>query len=225
MKYTVVLFDLDGTLTDPGEGITNSVMYSLKKYGIEVTDRSTLYRFIGPPLHESFENYFSFSHEKAMEAVGYYREYYAEKGIFENGVYEGIRPMLDTLKEKGVLCLVATSKPEKYARQILEHYELADYFRYVAGAGMDGSRTDKAEVIAYALEHMPENTDQYRILMVGDRLHDIVGAQKNRIDSVGVLFGYGSEQELKEAGADYLAKNTEELIGIILGERRKEYGE
>ena len=221
MKYTVVLFDLDGTLTDPGEGITNSVMYSLKKSGIEVPDRSILYRFIGPPLHESYENYFSFSHEQAMEAVGYYREYYAEKGIFENGVYEGIRPMLETLKENGVLCLVATSKPEKYARQIVEHYELADYFYYVAGACMDGSRTDKAEVIAYALEQLPANTDQSRVLMVGDRLHDIVGAKKNRIDSVGVLFGYGSERELKEAGADYLAANAEELTAIILGEWRK----
>lgn len=222
MKYTVVLFDLDGTLTDPGEGITNSVMYSLKKNGIEVPDRSTLYRFIGPPLHESYENYFSFSHEQAMEAVGYYREYYAEKGIFENGVYEGIRSMLETLKEKGVLCLVATSKPEKYARQIVEHYELADYLYYVAGACMDGSRTDKAEVIAYALEQLPANTDQSRVLMVGDRLHDIAGAKKNRIDSVGVLFGYGSERELKEAGADYLAANAEELTAIILGEWRKE---
>lgn len=222
MKYTVVLFDLDGTLTDPGEGITNSVMYSLKKKGIEVTDRSTLYRFIGPPLHESYENYFSFSHEQAMEAVGYYREYYAEKGIFENGVYEGIRSMLETLKEKGVLCLVATSKPEKYARQIVEHYGLADYFYYVAGACMDGSRTDKAEVIAYALEQIPGDTDQSRVLMVGDRLHDIVGAKKNRIDSVGVLFGYGSEQELKEAGADYLAADVEELTAIISGEWRNE---
>lgn len=213
----IVLFDLDGTLTDPGEGITNSVMYSLKKYGIEVTDRSTLYRFIGPPLHESYETYFSFSHEQAMEAVGYYREYYKDRGIFENGVYEGIRPMLQTLKENGVLCLVATSKPEEYARQILDHYELADYFYYVAGANMDGSRTDKAEVIAYALEQLPEGVDPSRILMVGDRLHDIVGAKKNQIASVGVLFGYGSEQELTDAGADHLAETPEALIGIVLG--------
>lgn len=215
MSDTIVLFDLDGTLTDPGEGITNSVMYSLEKYGIEVADRSTLYRFIGPPLHESYENYFSFSHEQAMEAVDYYREYYTDKGIFENRVYEGIRPMLQTLKEQGVLCLVATSKPEKYARRILEHYDLADYFYYVAGANMDGSRTDKAEVIAYALEQVTDKADRSRILMVGDRLHDIAGAKKNQIDSVGVLFGYGSEQELREAGADYLAEDPEELIRII----------
>ena len=216
MSDTIVLFDLDGTLTDPGEGITNSIRYSLKKYGIEAADRSTLYRFIGPPLHESYETYFSFSHEQAMEAVGYYREYYAEKGIFENGVYEGIRPMLQTLKEEGVLCLVATSKPEKYARQILEHYDLAEYFYYVAGSNMDGSRTDKAEVIAYALEQVPEKMDRSRILMVGDRLHDIAGAKKNELKSVGVLFGYGGEQELREAGADYLAKDPEELTGIIV---------
>lgn len=215
MNYAVVLFDLDGTLTDPGEGITNSVMYSLRKYGIEVTDRRTLYRFIGPPLHESYENYFSFTHEQAMEAVGYYREYYADKGIFENGIYEGIRPMLQALREKGICCLVATSKPEEYARQILEHYDLADYFYYVAGAEMDGSRTDKAEVIAYALEQVPEEVDRARVLMVGDRLHDIAGAKKNQIDSAGVLFGYGSEKELREAGADYLVKTPEDLLKIF----------
>lgn len=218
MKYPVVLFDLDGTLTDPGEGITNSVMYSLKKYGIDVPDRSSLYKFIGPPLHESYETYYSFSHEQAMEAVGYYREYYGEKGIFENRVYEGIEKMLCTLQKKGVLCLVATSKPEKYARQILEHYGLTGYFYFVAGANMDGTRTDKAEVIAYALEQIPGKFDRTQILMVGDRLHDVKGARKNQLDSAGVLFGYGSEQELKEAGADYLVENPQELLTLVLGE-------
>ncbi len=217
MKYAVVLFDLDGTLTDPGEGITNSVMYSLKKYGIDVTDRRTLYRFIGPPLHESYETYYSFSHEKAMEAVGYYREYYGEKGIFENVVYEGIEQMLRKLREKGVICLVVTSKPEHYARQILKHYQLANYFYFVAGANMDGSRTDKAEVIAYALEHIPEGYDRSQVLMVGDRMHDIEGAKKNQLDSAGVLFGYGSEEELEKAGACYLAENPNALLRIILG--------
>lgn len=218
MKYQVVLFDLDGTLTDPGEGITNSVMYSLKKYGINVPDRTSLYKFIGPPLHESYENYYSFSREQAMEAVGFYREYYGEKGILENLVYDGIEKMLISLREKGVLCLVATSKPEKYARQILEHFELIDYFHFVAGANMDGTRTDKAEVIAYALEQVPEQYDRSEILMVGDRSHDIEGARKNRLDSAGVLFGYGSEQELKEAGADYLVETPLALTNLILEE-------
>lgn len=225
MKYDVLLFDLDGTLTDPGEGITNSVAHALKKYGIKVEDRRELYRFIGPPLHESFEEYYGFSREQAMEAVEYYREYYAVKGIFENDVYSGIPQLLEKLHQEGVICMVATSKPEKYARQIIEYFHLEKYFAYVAGACMDGRRTDKAEVIAYALEQMPQAYDQSQVLMVGDRLHDIVGAKKNNVDSVGVLFGYGTEPELREAGASYLAKEPMEIlkiVGIEGGEKHEE---
>lgn len=225
MTYDVVLFDLDGTLTDPGEGITNSVAYALKKYGVKVEDRRELYRFIGPPLHESFEEYYGFSREQAMEAVEYYREYYAVKGIFENDVYPGIPQMLKKLHQEGVICMVATSKPEKYARQIIEYFHLEKYFTYVAGACMDGQRTDKAEVIAYALEQIPQAYDRSRVLMVGDRLHDIVGAKKNNVDSVGVLFGYGTEPELREAGASYLAKRPMEILTIVGIEGGEEHEE
>lgn len=215
MKYQVVLFDLDGTLTDPGEGITNSVAYSLKRYGIKVENRSELYKFIGPPLIESYEKYYGFSHEQAVEAVEIYREYYADKGIYENEVYTGIEALLRKLKEQKILCLVATSKPELYAREIIRHFRLEDYFYYVAGANMDESRTNKAEVIAYALAQLPEEINTEKIIMVGDRLHDIRGARENGLDSIGVLFGYGSEEELKQAGATYLVKKPEQVFYIL----------
>ena len=195
MRYPIVLFDLDGTLTNPGLGITNSVMYSLKKYGIEGQPRESLYRFIGPPLHESYEKFYSFSREQAMQAVSYYREYYEEKGMFENEVYPGIKQLLRDLTKQGVLCLVATSKPEIYAKKILDYYELSNYFYYIAGANMDGTRTDKAEVISYALKQIPK---------------------KNGIDCAGVLFGYGSREELEEAGADFVADSVEAVRNIIL---------
>lgn len=215
MRYPIVLFDLDGTLTNPGLGITNSVMYSLKKYGIEGQPRESLYRFIGPPLHESYEKFYSFSREQAMQAVSYYREYYEEKGMFENEVYPGIKELLRDLTKQGVLCLVATSKPEIYAKKILDYYELSNYFYYIAGANMDGTRTDKAEVIAYALKQIPAEYSNKKVLMVGDRSHDIIGAKKNGIDCAGVLFGYGSREELKEAGADFIADSVEAVRNIV----------
>ena len=207
MRYPIVLFDLDGTLTNPGLGITNSVMYSLKKYGIEGQPRESLYRFIGPPLHESYEKFYSFSREQAMQAVSYYREYYEEKGMFENEVYPGIKQLLRDLTKQGVLCLVA---------KILDYYELSNYFYYIAGANMDGTRTDKAEVIAYALKQIPAEYSNKKVLMVGDRSHDIIGAKKNGIDCAGVLFGYGSSEELEEAGADFVADSVEAVRNIIL---------
>ena len=196
MRYPIVLFDLDGTLTNPGLGITNSVMYSLKKYGIEGQPRESLYRFIGPPLHESYEKFYSFSREQAMQAVSYYREYYEEKGMFENEVYPGIKQLLRDLI-------------------ILDYYELSNYFYYIAGANMDGTRTDKAEVIAYALKQIPAEYNNKKVLMVGDRSHDIIGAKKNGIDCAGVLFGYGSREELEEAGADFVADSVEAVRNIV----------
>ena len=133
-KYDIILFDLDGTLTDPGMGITNSVMHALKKYGIEVENRETLYKFIGPPLIDSFEKYYGFSHEEAVKSVDYYREYYADKGIYENEVYNGIEAMLQKLSEEGKKIILATSKPEPFAREILRHFDLDKYFLFAAGS-------------------------------------------------------------------------------------------
>ena len=213
-NYDVILFDLDGTLTDPGEGITNSVAHSLKKYGIDVEDKTSLYKFIGPPLHESYEVYYGFSREEALKAVDYYREYYRVKGIYENKVYDGIENMLETLYKSGKKIILATSKPEVFAKEILRHFGLSKYFTYVAGANLDGTMTDKAEVVEYALTEGGVN-DRSSAIMIGDRKHDIIGAKKNGIDSIGVLFGYGSKEELETAGADYIAENTEEICRIL----------
>lgn len=212
--YDTVLFDLDGTLTDPGLGITNSVMYALAKYGIEVKERRELYRFIGPPLIESFESFYGFSHGQAVESVGFYREYYREKGIYENKVYEGIPALLARIKAAGKRILLATSKPEEFAVEILRHFGLFEYFDIAAGAAMDETRTAKADVIAYALEKAGI-TERGGCIMVGDRKHDILGAKAQGMASIGVLFGYGSRQELEEAGADLIAETVED-IGVLL---------
>lgn len=214
--YDTILFDLDGTLIDSGEGITNSVAYALKKYGITVSDKTQLYQFIGPPLHESFQKFYGFSEEESKRAVEIYREYYCSKGIFENYIYEGIETLLKRLVKAKKVLLVATSKPEVFARQILEYLKLADYFSGIYGANLDGSRTKKAEVISYAL--MRQNvTDVSKAVMVGDREHDILGAKKAGIDGIGVLFGYGNYEELHCAKADKIAKDTEEIFSFIMG--------
>ena len=154
MKYKYCLLDLDGTLTDPGIGITNSVMYSLKKFGIEVADRSELYSFIGPPLPDSFKRVFGFSEEQADRAVTYYREYFRDKGIFENVVYPGIPEALEQLKSKGVIVALATSKPYEFSVRILDHFDLMKYFDYVGAATMDGRISRKTDVIAHLLEEI-----------------------------------------------------------------------
>lgn len=213
-KYDIILFDLDGTLTDPGMGITNSVMHALKKYGIEVENRETLYKFIGPPLIDSFEKYYGFSHEEAVKSVDYYREYYADKGIYENEVYNGIEAMLQKLSEEGKKIILATSKPEPFAREILRHFGLYKYFLFAAGSTMNETRTNKADVIEYALAEC-NITDKSSVVMVGDREHDIIGANKNGIDSIGVLFGYGSREELENAGATYIAETVEDIIKYV----------
>lgn len=214
MKYRYILFDLDGTLTDPGLGITNSVMYALNKFGIHAEDREALYPFIGPPLWESFTRFYGMSPEQADRAVASYREYFSQKGLFENEPYPGIEKTLEGLKARGKRLAVATSKPEVYARRILEHFDLAKYFDLIAGSTMDKSRSKKADVIAYALERLsgagPENA-----VMVGDREHDVLGAKENGLGCLGVLFGYGSRLELETAGAIKIASNLSEVMDFL----------
>lgn len=218
-RYTTVLFDMDGTLIDSGEGVTNSVAYALEKFGIHVTDRRELYRFIGPPLIDSYMEYYGLTREEAERGVKYYREYYSDRGVFENRVYDGIPKTLKALHDAGVRVLTATSKPEFYARQILDKLGLTPYFAFIAGATMDETRVAKSEVIAYALEHVGA-TDHSRILMVGDRHFDVDGAKEIGVDSAGVLFGYGTEEELLDAGATYLVSHARDLLPIVLGEAR-----
>lgn len=211
--YDIILFDLDGTLTDPGLGITNSVAYALKRYGIEVSDRESLYSFIGPPLSDSFMKYYGFSEEKSMEAITVYREYFRDKGIFENEVYRGIPELLEKIKELGKTTVLATSKPEEFAVRILQHFELMKYFDIVAGASMDEKRNKKGDVIRYALNK--GNLSPEKAVMVGDREHDILGAKENGLPSIGVLYGYGDRDELQNAGADYIAETVEDIFAYL----------
>jgi len=213
--YQYVFFDLDGTLTDPGLGITNSVAYALKRWNIVEPNRAKLNRFIGPPLHESFQVFYGFSQEDSVRAVEVYREYFRDRGLFENEPYEGIEELLKALKAVGKKLAVATSKPEEFAVRILEHFHLDGYFDVIAGATMDSSRSKKADVIAYALERMGI-TDLSSVVMVGDREHDILGAKQVGMDSIGVLFGYGDREEHQKAGATYIAETVKDILGLIV---------
>lgn len=215
--YEYILFDLDGTLTDPGIGITNSIRYALRKFGIEEEDRSQLYKFIGPPLVESFQMFYGFSEEDAKKATAYYREYYRPTGMYENEVYDGIPELLQRIKEGGRRILLATSKPQEFAIEILKHFGLYDYFDIIAGASMDETRNKKTQVIAYALELANIHTPQElaKAVMIGDRHYDISGAKAFGLDSIGVLFGYGDCEELSEAGATYLAEKPEDILRWI----------
>ena len=213
--FDYLFFDLDGTLTDPAQGITNSFIHALKYFGIEIPSYEKLCSFIGPPLPDTFKTQFGFDEEKAAEGVKKYREYFATKGLLENSVYPGIPELLTSLKEAGKKLVVATSKPEEYSVKIIEHFGLAKYFENVCGSLMDESRSKKDEVIEYAIERNGI-TDRSKILMIGDRKHDIIGTKKVGIKSCGVLFGYGSLEELQTAGADFIAENVSQLSKILL---------
>lgn len=210
MKYHYILFDLDGTLTDPKEGITKSVRHALNKNNIEVESLDDLIKFIGPPLQESFKEFYSFDEEKANQAIVYYREYFKDKGIFENAVFEGIPELLSELKNKGFIIAIATSKPTVFAERIVEHFDLKKYFNLVVGSNLDGTRSNKAEVISHTLEQL-EVHNLKDVVMIGDRMHDIIGANKNNIDSIGVLYGYGDKEEFEKSGATYVVNSVSEL--------------
>ena len=210
-KY--LLFDLDGTLTDPSIGITNSVMYALRKFGIEESDRTKLYSFIGPPLYDSFRAVYGMSHDDANLAVAYYREYFAPTGLYENTVYDGVCDMLDSLKKSGKSLVLATSKPERFANEILRHFDLLKYFERVYGATMDEKRNKKDDIIAYAIGDM--GIDAKEAVMIGDRCYDVDGGKKHGLMTVGVLYGFGDERELTDARADHIAANIKELKKIL----------
>lgn len=217
MNKDYIIFDLDGTLTDPMVGITKSVQYALRSYGIEVEDLETLCPFIGPPLKDSFMEYYGFSPEQATEAIRRYREYFTVTGLYENVEYSGIQELLSELKAHGKHLLVATSKPELFARQILEYFQMSEYFDFIGGASMDEVRVRKGDVIKYVLKEN-QITELSQAIMIGDRKHDILGAKEAGLESVGVLYGYGNREELELAGADYVVATIEEL-GQLLCER------
>ena len=212
--YKYIFFDLDGTLTDPKEGVTNCVKYALEQFGIHETDNSKLMKFIGPPLVYSFREYYGFDEEKALAAVAKYRERFSTVGIFENRVYNGIEDFLQRLVDAGRVLVLATSKPKIFADRIVVKYRLRPYFKLICGSELDGTRNEKNEVIEYAIEKLAIPRD--KILMVGDRKHDIIGAKKCGIASCGVRFGYAEPGELEDAGADHIADDLNELYKIIV---------
>lgn len=213
--YQTILFDLDGTITDSAPGIINSAAYALNKFGIPVEDRSTLRRFIGPPLQQSFMQFYGLSADEGKLGIKYYREYYTAKGIFENALYDGIPELLGALKAAGKRVLLATSKPESFAVQILEHFGIAQYFDLIAGATLDEKRVEKPDVIAYALASAGI-TEVSQCVMVGDRKHDILGANQFGMDSVGVLYGYGDLAELAGTGATHIVESVTALGELLL---------
>lgn len=215
MNYQYILFDLDGTLTDPKLGITKSVAYALKSYGIQVDDLDSLLKFIGPPLQESFVKYYGFSEEQGAEAVEKYREYFKPYGIYENKVYDGVENMLTELVKCGKKVILATSKPTVFANVILEYFHLDKYFTCAVGSELDGSRVKKGEVITEALRQAGV-TDKSLAVMIGDREHDILGAKENGIDSIGILYGYGDRAEHEAAGAGMIVESVEQLLLLLI---------
>ena len=244
MMYEYILFDLDGTLTDSKPGITTCVQYALHRMGIEEPDLDKLEPFIGPPLMDSFHDFYGFSEEQGKEATAYYRERYSVTGLFENEVYPGIDRLLADLKTAGRKLAVASSKPQVYVERILDHFGLLTYFDVVVGSDLNGTRTKKEEVVEEALRQLlPEQlfqeimdrkrenggtegtgtdrkiSDDFKyntIAMVGDRKFDIVGANAYHIAGIGVAYGYAASGELEKAGADVIAETVEELGKVLL---------
>ena len=218
-----LLFDLDGTLTDPKIGITTCVQYALSFLGIEEPDLNKLEPFIGPPLKDSFMEFYALDEEAAEKGIEKYRERFKDIGIFENKVYPGIRRMLRRCKGKGATLAVASSKPEVYVKRILEYFHLAQYFDVIVGSELDGRRTAKEEVVQEALHRLfPEGDIDYdNTVMIGDRKFDIIGARDNKLVGVGVAYGYGSMEELKAARADYIVRSVRELEELLLRDRDK----
>jgi phosphoglycolate phosphatase len=213
MKYINILFDLDGTLTDPYLGITNSIKYALNKFGIIEENNTKLKLFIGPPLEKSFLEYYEFSKNDAKIAVEYYREYFSEKGIYENSLYEGTANVLKELNDRNKNCIIATSKPEIFANKITEYFNINNYFKYIIGSNLDGTLSEKEDIIKYIIGKY--NLNKEETIMVGDRKYDIVGANKNGIDAIGVLYGYGTKEELEKEEPKYLCTDIMEIVKII----------
>ncbi|OPJ57516.1 HAD-IA family hydrolase [Clostridium chromiireducens] len=214
-NFEYILFDLDGTITDSGEGITKSVQYALKHFGIIEDNLSDLNKFIGPPLKDSFKRFYNFDDEKAEMGLKKYREYYAKKGIYENSLYDGIVEVFEALMKRDKKIILATSKPEVYAKEILKYFKVDNYFTFTAGADFEETRVNKGDVIKYALNEA-KISDTSKVIMVGDREHDIIGAKENNIKSIGVLYGYGDVIELTQARADHIVKSTEELLNYFI---------
>ncbi|MFD4708024.1 HAD family hydrolase [Gottfriedia sp. NPDC058432] len=217
MTYNTILFDLDGTLTDPKVGILNSVKYALQKMNKAIPFESELLKFIGPPIQQSFSEVCQFNEKEVLNAVRFYREYFSQNGMIENNVYDGIRELLSDLQKENKRLYVATSKPTVFATKILSHFQLDEFFIQIVGSELDGTRIDKGEIIEYIFEKNNDLSKEDSV-MVGDRLHDIKGAKIANIDAIGITYGYGSELELIDAGANAIINNVEQLKKMLLNE-------
>ena len=214
MRYPVILFDLDGTLTDPTEGITKSVQHALARFDI-AAELDSLRSFIGPPLHHSFMREYGFDEPQARLAIQHYREYFSDRGIYENRMFEGIPDLLHQLRSAGASLSVVTSKPAVYAEQIVRHFEIADYFDTVIGPGLDLAGAEKPILVSRAIQHH-EASDATALVMIGDREHDILGAKSNAIESIGVTYGAGTRDELAAAGAIHIVDTVSDLRTLLL---------
>lgn len=213
LDYDIILFDLDGTVTDSAEGITRCVQYSAEAMGLPVPDLEELNIFVGPPLKEMFMEYFGLDAKKGEEAVKHYRKRYEEKGMYENSVYNGMLEVLKALKQAGKTVALATSKPEVFAKGILDHFGLTKYFDYIGGSTLNGERNTKAKVINYVLEGLGVENKE-RAVMIGDRKYDILGAKEAGISSVGVLYGYGSFEELALSHPNHMCEKARDLLEL-----------
>ncbi len=212
-KYKYVLFDLDGTILNTFEGVTRSFAYALEHYGIYVKDLKELTPVLGPPLYDAFVSMYGFSHDSAIEAVAKYRERYSVKFVEESKLYPGIKDTIRKLSEDGFNLVIATSKPEHFARNLLDHYALTQYFSFFACASLDKSRDSKEKVLKYLIDEL--NLNPKEAVMVGDRKFDLTGAAHFGIDAIGVLYGFAPDGELEKSPNVYLAKDADELYNYI----------
>ncbi|WP_419394129.1 HAD family hydrolase [Cytobacillus praedii] len=217
-KYKIILFDLDRTLSDPKMGITKSVQYALQKMDIDEPNIDKLECFIGPPLQVSFAEYYDFDEKNTQRAIDYYRERFKDKGMYENELYSDIPLLLKSLKEQQYTLVVATSKPTIFSEQILKYFKIDQYFELVVGSNLDGTRTSKTEIIQYILNKYHEHRlDDF--IMIGDRKHDIIGANNTGIDSIGVTYGYGSFKELSDSNPTHIVNSVDEIKDILIASK------
>lgn len=214
MSYKYALFDLDGTLVNTKEGILNGFAYALDYLNIKYKDKEELKIHIGPPLTYTFSDYYKLDKDTTLLAVKKYREFYKDKGMYQCKLYDGINELLIKLKKQNIKIAVSTSKAIVFAEAILKKHNIYDYFNFISGSELDGSREKKEEVIKYALEGLGVK-DKNQVIMIGDRCFDIEGARKNNIDSVGVLWGFGNEEEFLKYNSTYIVSNTNELFDVI----------
>ena len=209
----IVLFDLDGTITDSSEGIVNSIKYALSRLGFPEEPTEKIKQFIGPPLQQTFK--INYGITDYQNAVTIYREYYAEKGIYENRLYDGIVAVLDQLKNEGYTIGLATGKPTYYSHIILKHFKIDHYFNAVVGSNMDGTRGEKPEIIRDVLAELNYDKELHEVVMIGDRKHDVHGAHHHQIKCIGVTYGYAEGDELIKAGAAHIVHHPSELLALL----------